>query len=73
MIALHRIDKHKELFYLNHKNIQRIKVTPETLLILEDGKKILVCEKPEEVIKLITEFEAKVISFSNLIREEEGS
>ena len=45
-----------EQFYVNDEKIEFIEETPDTVISLESGKKIVVMESAEEVISRIVEF-----------------
>ncbi len=51
-----------EPFGLNPDLIQRVEETPETLLTLVDGTKLLIGESVAEVIERVVEFRASVLS-----------
>lgn len=43
-------------FYLNSDLIEKIEVTPDTVITTTNNKKYVVLEKPEVIIKRIIEF-----------------
>lgn len=43
-------------FYLNSDLIEKIEVTPDTVITTTNNKKYVVLEKPEEIIRRIVEF-----------------
>lgn len=45
-----------ELFYVNPFEMEFIEETPDTVISLKSGKKILVAEKADVVIKRLVEF-----------------
>lgn len=45
-----------ELFYVNPLEMEFIEETPDTVISLKSGKKILVAEKADVVIKRLVEF-----------------
>lgn len=45
-----------ELFYVNPNEIEFIEETPDTVISLKSGKKVLVSEKAQVVIKRMIEF-----------------
>lgn len=59
MIALHRLKG--EEFYLNHRLIETIERSPDTIITLTNERKYLVRENPEEVIELIKLYEQKIL------------
>ena len=62
MILVTRINK-VEQFYVNEEMIEFIEETPDTIISLESGKKIVVMETALEVIKKIHEEKAKILRF----------
>lgn len=51
-----------EPFGLNPDLIQRVEETPDTVLTLVDGTKLLIAESVAEVIERVVEFRASVLS-----------
>ena len=49
-----------EEFVLNADLIESIERTPDTVISLTTGKKILVKETPEEVVKKVIEYKRKI-------------
>lgn len=47
-------------FLLNEDHIEKIEQVPETVITLNNGKKYLVKEDREEVVKRIIEFKKKI-------------
>lgn len=54
MIKVHTING--DPFYINADMIETMRVTPDTVLFLNNGKRILVKDTPDEVIQSIIEF-----------------
>jgi flagellar protein FlbD len=59
MIRVRRLDD-TELI-VNSDMIEFVEATPDTILTLTDGKKVIVKEEPQEVIDLIVEFRRRVM------------
>jgi flagellar protein FlbD len=59
MIAVHRL--RGEPMFLNADLIESIEATPDTVLTLVDGRRIVVADTPEEVADRIVEFRASVL------------
>ena len=59
MIKLHRL--RGEELYLNADLIESLEVTPDTVLTLVDGRKLVVGDTPEAVIDAICRFRARVL------------
>ncbi len=63
MIELTRLNGRP--FAINADLIERIDVTPDTVLTLVDGAKYLVAESLEEVIARIRAFRASIVAVAN--------
>lgn len=48
-------------FYLNEDHIEKIEAVPQSVITLSNGKKYLVIESNEEIIKKIIGFKSKII------------
>ena len=59
MIKVTRINKVEE-FYVNDDKIEFIEETPDTVISLESGKKVVVMESAEEINNRIVEFKQRV-------------
>ncbi len=59
MIAVHRL--RGEPMFLNADLVESIEATPDTVLTLVDGRRIVVADSPEEVAERIVEFRASVL------------
>ncbi len=64
MVRLTKINK-KEI-YINADLMEFIESTPDTLITLTTGKKILVSESVDEVIEGIIEFRRRIMNPDNL-------
>lgn len=58
MILLKRLSG--EEFYLNPNLIETIEETPDTVIKLTNDKKMVVKEKPQEVVQRIIEYNRKI-------------
>lgn len=54
MIAVTRLNGSR--LYVNAEQIEFIESTPDTVLTLLNGTKLLIKEKPEDVVKAVLEF-----------------
>ena len=61
MILVTRINK-VETFYLNENMIEFIEETPDTVISLESGKKVIVMEPAELVIERIVEQKRRIMA-----------
>ena len=68
MIHLHRI-KGEELV-LNADLIELIEATPDTVITLIDGRKIVVQESPDAVVDAVRRFRAGVLASAEAIRSQ---
>ncbi len=61
MIRLHRLAHSEEDFHLNPDLILSIESTPDTVVTLTTHTKLIVSERPEEVIELVRAWRASVL------------
>jgi flagellar protein FlbD len=66
MIQLHRF--RGEEFYLNCDLVESIETTPDTVLTLFDGRKMVIAESAEDVVELIRHFRASVLQAADELR-----
>ncbi|MDD4503227.1 MAG: flagellar FlbD family protein [Clostridiaceae bacterium] len=57
-------------YYLNCEHIETIENTPDTVITLRDGKKLLVSETSEEIIEKIIEYKKRIFDLSSLINKD---
>ena len=62
MITLRRLGHSDEPFQLNPDMIVTIESTPDTVLTLATGAKVVVCETPEEVTEAVHGYRAEILS-----------
>jgi len=62
MIRLHRLGKPDEPIHVNPDLILMVEATPDTVVSLTVGTKILVAERPEEVVAAVRAWRASVLS-----------
>lgn len=68
MILVTRINK-REQFYVNEDLIEFIEETPDTIISLESGKKIVVMEAAELVIERILEQRRRLLEYRKFSAE----
>ena len=76
MIELARLNK--KAFYLNSDLIETIEATPDTVITLTNGKKLVVSDSTEDIINKIAEFRyrcfhegrARVVQYDESRNEE---
>ncbi|QTA38911.1 flagellar FlbD family protein [Thermosipho ferrireducens] len=59
-------------FYLNADFIEKVEELPDTTITLYNGKKYIVNESAEEVIKKIIEYKKQILNIPPLIEEGDG-
>ena len=61
MIRLHRLGHPDEVFHLNPDLIISIESTPDTVVSLTTHSKLIVSERPDEVVALVREWRAGIL------------
>jgi flagellar protein FlbD len=61
MITLRRLGNSDEPFQLNPDMIVTVESTPDTVIGLATGAKVVVCETPEEVAEAVRTYRAEVL------------
>jgi flagellar protein FlbD len=67
MITLTRLSG--SVFVLNSDLIERIDITPDTVVTLVDGKKYVVCESLEQIIDAVRTYRGEVVAFGAQLAE----
>lgn len=62
MIVLHRLGHEAEPFHLNPDMILTVEATPDTVVTLASGAKIVVLEDPDRVMREIRGWRAGILS-----------
>jgi uncharacterized protein YlzI (FlbEa/FlbD family) len=62
MITLRRLGHSDEPFQLNPDMIVTVESTPDTVIALATGAKVVVCETPQEVADAVREYRAEIMS-----------
>jgi flagellar protein FlbD len=62
MITLHRLGHKLEIFRLNPDLIVTVEATPDTVLTLATGHKIVVAETPERVVAEIKAYRVDILA-----------
>ena len=60
MVRLSRFDGGE--FYLNAELIETVETTPDTVVSLTSGKKLLVRETVEEVVRRVVDYRRRIVS-----------
>ena len=69
MILVHRLKG--EPMFINCDLIESIESTPDTIVTMVDGRRLVVGESPEEVIERVREHRAAIIATSAAFRSGE--
>jgi flagellar protein FlbD len=70
MIRLTRLNR--ESFYLNPDLIQEMETTPDTVLTLSSGMRVVVQDAPERVIEEIVQFKRRILDPQGLLNTAPG-
>ena len=62
MIKLHRLGHHVEAFELNPDLIMTVEATPDTVITLSNGSKIVVAEPPERVVADVRDHKIEILA-----------
>ncbi|MDP9377418.1 MAG: flagellar FlbD family protein [Actinomycetota bacterium] len=62
MIRLHRLGRPDEPFHLNPDLIATVEATPDTVVTLTAGTKLVVDESPEAVVELIRSWRGSILT-----------
>lgn len=71
MIMLTRLNG--QAFALNCDLVERIDITPDTVVTLVDGTKYLVAETAEEIIGLVRSFRASIVAHSHHLETQQSA
>ena len=70
MITLHRLGHKLEIFRLNPDLIVTVEATPDTVITLATGAKIVVAETPERVAKAVREYRVEILADALKVRHD---
>jgi flagellar protein FlbD len=73
MITLHRLGHPTEAFYVNHDMIVAVEATPDTVIRLMSGDKILVADSPQEVAQKVRACRVEILALALEMRGLEES
>lgn len=62
MIVLHRLGHDAEPFHLNPDMILTVEATPDTVVTLASGSKVVVVEHPDRVIDEIRDWRSEILA-----------
>jgi flagellar protein FlbD len=60
MIRLTRLGG--QALYLNSDLIEFMEATPDTIIVMTSGKRVIVIEQPAEVVKRIVEYRRRIVA-----------
>ena len=66
MILVHRL--RGEPMYVNPDLVEAVMATPDTVLVLVDGRRVIVDEAPEVVVERVTRFRASLLVAADDLR-----
>ncbi len=70
MITLHRLGHAVDTFQINPDAITTIEATPDTVITILNGQKIVVAEPPHRVADMIATYRATVLAEALMLRHE---
>ncbi len=70
MINVTRLDNSE--LVINSDLIELVEAIPETIIHLTTGKKIMVCEKVDEIVLRVSAFKRSIIEGPVISRDDEG-
>ncbi len=70
MINVTRLDNSE--LVINSDLIEIVEAIPETIIHLTTGKKIMVCEKVDEIVLRVSAFKRSIIEGPVISRDDEG-
>src|ERR1700747_954366 len=70
MITLHRLGHAVDTFQINPDVILTVEATPDTVITIVNGQKIVVAEPPERVASEIQNYRATVFAQALMLRHE---
>ncbi len=71
MILVHRVKG--GTIFLNSDLIETIEATPDTVVTLADGRRLLAADPPVELVRRISEFRATVLATAEDMRSSPGA
>jgi uncharacterized protein YlzI (FlbEa/FlbD family) len=70
MISLHRLGHQVEAFQLNPDLIMTVEATPDTVITLTNGTKIVVAEPPERVVSDVRDHKIEILAGAMTRRDQ---
>ena len=70
MILVHRL--RGEPLYVNADLIETVEATPDTVLGLLDGRRVIVDESPEVIVERFAAFRASLLAAAEQLRLDDG-
>ncbi|NOX24431.1 MAG: flagellar FlbD family protein [Actinobacteria bacterium] len=70
MIIVHRLKG--EQFFLNADLVESVESTPDTVVTLVDGRRMVVADSPQEIAQRVVEFRAAILVSASQLRDEFG-
>jgi uncharacterized protein YlzI (FlbEa/FlbD family) len=73
MIRLHKLARVPQPFHLNPDLVITVEASPDTVVVLTTGSRLLVTETPEEVARAVREWRASVLDAMNRVPRRSNS
>ena len=73
MIRLHKLGRVPQPFHLNPDLVITVEASPDTVVTLTTGSRLLVTETPEEVARAVRDWRASVLDAMNRIPRRANS
>ena len=73
MIRLHKLGREPQPFHLNPDLVISVEASPDTVVTLTTGSRLLVCETPDEVARAVREWRASVLDAMARVPRRAGS
>ena len=71
MILVHRL--RGEPMFINCDLVESIEATPDTIVTMVDGRRLVVSESPSEVIERVREYRAALVAAASALRSGGGA
>jgi uncharacterized protein YlzI (FlbEa/FlbD family) len=71
MITLHRLGQPTKQLHINHDMIVTVEANPDTVITLETGAKIVVAERPEQIVRDLLDCRAEILARAMRLRDAE--
>jgi uncharacterized protein YlzI (FlbEa/FlbD family) len=73
MVRLHKLGREPQPFHLNPDLVVTVEASPDTVVTLTTGSRLLVTETPEEVARAVRDWRASVLDAMSRVPRRPGS